>query len=515
MYRLLVALLLATALGVMAESAQQERPASPKRSEGGFDVLIRNARVMDGTGNPWLRADIGIAGDRITAVGRLTGATAARIIDARDRIVAPGFIDVHSHAGGGLTTAALHQGQPLIAQGITTVIANPDGGGPVDLAAQRAALEAARTGLNVGLMIGHGSVRSAVIGRENRAPTADELQKMKDLVRRGMREGAFGLSSGLFYTPASFAKTEEVIELTKVAAESGGLYTSHVRDEGNYDVGVRASVREVIRIAEEAKTVGIVSHMKALGRDSWGLAPTLIKDMEEARARGVQVYADQYPYEASSTSLRAALLPGDVAPTVAIVTENLRRRNGPDAVVIASYGADPSLAGKSLSEIAKARGVDPVTAALALLDGGNASIVSFNMSEDDIAAIMRAPFTMASSDGGLVPVGAGHPHPRDYGAFARRLAVYVRDRHVVSLEFAIRSMTSLPASVFGLTDRGVIRPGAFADLVIFDPAAIRDAATYAAPQKLAEGVSDVLVNGTPVRLDGQFTDAFPGRVLRK
>jgi N-acyl-D-amino-acid deacylase len=515
MYRLLVALLLATALGVMAESAQQERPASPKRSEGGFDVLIRNARVMDGTGNPWLRADIGIAGDRITAVGRLTGATAARIIDARDRIVAPGFIDVHSHAGGGLTTAALHQGQPLIAQGITTVIANPDGGGPVDLAAQRAALEAARTGLNVGLMIGHGSVRSAVIGRENRAPTADELQKMKDLVRRGMREGAFGLSSGLFYTPASFAKTEEVIELTKVAAESGGLYTSHVRDEGNYDVGVRASVREVIRIAEEAKTVGIVSHMKALGRDSWGLAPTLIKDMEEARARGVQVYADQYPYEASSTSLRAALLPGDVAPTVAIVTENLRRRNGPDAVVIASYGADPSLAGKSLSEIAKARGVDPVTAALALLDGGNASIVSFNMSEDDIAAIMRAPFTMASSDGGLVPVGAGHPHPRDYGAFARRLAVYVRDRHVVSLEFAIRSMTSLPASVFGLTDRGVIRPGAFADLVIFDPAAIRDAATYAAPQKLAEGVSDVLVNGVPVRLDGRFTDAFPGKVLRK
>jgi N-acyl-D-amino-acid deacylase len=505
MHRLLVASLLATALGALAESAQQER----------FDVMIRNARVMDGTGNPWLRADIGITGDRITAVGRLPGATAPRIIDARDRVVAPGFIDVHSHAGGGLATPALHQGQPLIAQGITTVIVNPDGGGPVDLAAQRAALEAARTGPNVGLLIGHGSVRSAVIGSANRAPTADELQKMKDLVRRGMSEGAFGLSSGLFYVPGSFARTEEVIELTKVAAESGGLYTSHVRDEGNYDAGVRASVREVIRIAEEAKTVGIVSHMKALGRDSWGLAPTLIKDMEEARARGVQVYADQYPYEASSTSLRAALVPGGVEPTVAIVTENLRRRNGPDAVLIASYRADPSLAGKTLTEIAKARGVDPVTAALALMDGGTASIVSFNMSEDDIAAIMRAPFTMASSDGGLVPVGAGQPHPRDYGAFARRLAVYVRDRHVVGLEFAIRSMTSLPASVFGLTDRGVIRPGAFADLVIFDPATIRDAATYAAPQKLAEGVSDVLVNGTPVRLDGRFTDAFPGRVLRK
>jgi N-acyl-D-amino-acid deacylase len=493
------------AAGVTAE------PVQPMR----FDVLIRNARVMDGTGNPWLRADVGITGDRITAVGTLDAAGAVRVIDARDRVLAPGFIDVHSHAADGLRTPALHQGQPLLAQGITTVIANPDGGGPIDLAAQRAALEAARIGPNVGLLIGHGAVRSAAMGSANRAPAADELQKMKDLVRRGMTDGAFGLSSGLFYVPGSFAKTEEVIELAKVAAGFGGLYTSHVRDEGNYDAGVRASVREVIRIAEEAKTIGIVTHMKALGRDSWGLAPVLLKDMQDARARGVQVFADQYPYEASSTSLRAALAPGGVEPTVAIVTENLRRRNGPDAVLIASYRAEPALAGKTLTEIARSRGVDPVTAALALMDGGSASIVSFNMSEDDIAAIMREPFTMASSDGGLIAVGAGQPHPRDYGAFARRLAVYVRDRHLVSLEFAIRSMTSLPASVFGIKDRGVIRPGAFADLVIFDPATIRDAATYAEPQKLAEGVSEVLVNGVPVRLGGSFTEALPGRVLRK
>lgn len=504
MTRILATLCL-IALGFTVESAQPRR----------FDVLIRNARVMDGTGNPWLRADLGISGDRIAAVGDLAFATAPRTIDARGRIVAPGFIDVHSHAGEGLRHAALHQGQPLIAQGITTIVANPDGGGPVDLAAQRASLEAVRPGPNVALLIGHGAVRTAVMGSARREPTADELQKMKDLVRRGMAEGAFGLSSGLFYVPGSFAKTEEVIALAKVAAESGGVYTSHVRDEGNYAAGVRASVREVIRIAEEAKAIGIVSHMKALGRDSWGLAPTMIKDMADARARGVQVFADQYPYDASSTSLRAALVPGGVEPTVAIVTENLRRRNGPDAVLIASYPADPSLAGKTLSEIANARGVDPVIAALALMDGGRASIVSFNMSEPDIEAIMRAPFTMASSDGALVPIGGSHPHPRDYGAFARRLAVYVRERKVVGLEFAIRSMTSLPASVFGITDRGVIRPGAYADLVIFDPAAVRDAATYAQPQQLAEGVSDVLVNGVPVRLDGQFTDAAPGRVLRK
>jgi N-acyl-D-amino-acid deacylase len=315
--------------------------------------------------------------------------------------------------------------------------------------------------------------------------------------------------------PGSFATTEEVIELTKIAADAGGLYTSHVRDEGNYAAGVRASVREVIRIAEEAKTIGIVTHMKALGRDSWGLGPALLKDMEEARGRGVQVFADQYPYEASSTSLRAALAPGGVQPTEAVVRENLRRRNGPDAILIAFHQADRSVQGQTLTQIAKARGVDPVTAALALMDAGGASIVSFNMSEDDIAAIMRAPFTMASSDGGLVAVGAGHPHPRDYGAFARRLAVYVRDRKVVPIEFAIRSMTSLPASIFAIADRGVIRPGAFADIVIFDPAAIRDVATYSDPQKLAVGVSDVLVNGVPVLVDGKFTDAAPGKVLRR
>lgn len=500
-----------TSLLVAFAAVAAVEPAQPPR----FDVLIRNGRVMDGSGNPWLRGDLGITGDRIVAIGSLGDAQAARTIDAHDRIVAPGFIDVHSHAGEGIRSAALHQAQPLLAQGVTTFVANPDGGGPVDLAAQRAAIEAARPGPNVALLIGHGSVRRAVMEEARREPTAAELQKMTDLVRAGMRDGAFGLSSGLFYVPGSFAKTEEVIALAKAAAESGGLYTSHVRDEGNYDAGVRASVREVIRIAEEAHTIGIVSHMKALGRDSWGLAPTLIADIDEARARGVQVFADQYPYEASSTSLRAALVPGGVEPTEALVAENLRRRNGPDAILIAQYAADRSLAGKTLSEIAKGKGLTPVQAAIQMMAAGNASIVSFNMSDADIDAIMKAPFTMASSDGGLSTPGQGFPHPRDYGAFARRLAVYVRARKVVPLEFAIRSMTSLPATVFGIADRGVIRPGAFADLVIFDPATVKDTATYAAPQTLAEGVSDVLVNGVPVLLDGKFTDASPGRVLRK
>jgi N-acyl-D-amino-acid deacylase len=510
MQRLLVAICALTV-------ALVPQPAATQQNEGGrrFDVLIRNGRVMDGSGNPWLRADVGITGDRIAAVGRLTDAAAVTVIDARDRVVSPGFIDVHSHAADGLRTAALHQAQPIIAQGVTTVVVNPDGGGPIDRGAQRAALEAAHPGPNAALLIGHGSIRRAVLGDANRAPTDEELARMMALVRRGMYVGAFGLSSGLFYAPASFARTEEVIELTKVAAEFGGVYTSHVRDEGNYDTGVRASVLEVIRIAEEARTIGIVTHMKALGSDSWGLSADLLKSIEDARARGVQVFADQYPYDASSTSLRAALLPGGVEATEAVVAENLRRRNGPNAIQIAFYQPDKSLEGKRLSEIAEARNVSPVKAAMDIMAAGNASIVSYNMSEQDIASIMRAPFTMASSDGGLVAVGAGHPHPRDYGAFARRLGVYVRDRKVVPLEFAIRSMTSLPASVFGLTDRGVIRPGAYADVVVFDPATIRDAATYEEPQKLAEGVSDVLVNGVAVRLDGKFTDQAPGRVLRR
>ena len=481
---------------------------------------------MDGSGNPWIRADLGITGDRIAFVGRLpASAVVSRTIDAGDRVVAPGFVDVHSHAAEGLTTAALRQAQPLIAQGITTIVANPDGGGPIELAQQRARLEDGGTGPNVALLVGHGSIRRAVLGDARRDPTPAELARMVEMVRTAMRAGAFGLSSGLFYAPASFAKTPEVAALANAAAEAGGVYTSHIRDEGNYTVGVVASVDEVIAIAEQSRGVGIVTHMKALGRESWGLSATLLAHIDAARRRGVQVFVDQYPYEASSTSLRAALLPGGVAipaplPPAGsdleqVAADNLARRGGADAIVIAFFPPDRSLEGKRLSEIAGARGGNPVRTALELMAEGNPSIVSFNMSEDDIAAIMRAPYTMASSDGGLVAPGAGHPHPRDYGAFARRLAVYVRERHVVPLEFAIRSMTSLPAMVFGIADRGVIRQGAYADLVVFDPARVRDVATYADPQQLAEGVSDVLVNGVVIRADGRFTEARPGRVLRK
>jgi N-acyl-D-amino-acid deacylase len=510
---------------------------SARQPQQSFDVVILNGRVLDGSGNPWIRVDLGIRGDRIVASGKLDPTAAKQVIDASGRIVAPGFIDVHSHAAEGLTREALRQGQPLLAQGITTIVANPDGGGPVDLAAQRAALEKGGLGGNVALLIGHGAVRRAVIGPENRAPTPEELGRMRELVRRAMAEGAYGLSSGLFYTPGSYAKTEEVIELTRVAAERGGLYTSHVRDEGNYNVGVVASVQEVIRIAEEAGTVGIVSHAKALGQDSWGLGHAITQRIDAARARGVQVFTDQYPYEASSTSLRAALLPDGVpAPTVEqlqgrasldaagrvvvetaerVARENLRRRGGPSSILIAHFRPDRTLEGKTLDVIARSREQEPLRTALELIAQGSPSIVSFNMSEDDIEQLMRQPYTMTSTDGGLVAMGEGNPHPRNYGAFPRKLARYVRERRTIGLEHAIRSMTSLPAAVFGLTDRGVIRLGAFADLVIFDPNRVDEVSTYTAPHALATGMDWVLVNGVVVRANGAFTPALPGRVLRK
>lgn len=530
MRNLLSALALVVTLCAVVVWTQAQQPS--------FDVLIRNGRVMDGSGNPWLRADIGIRGGLIAAVGRLNGASAALTIDAADRLVTPGFIDVHSHAAEGLSRSDLRQAQPILAQGVTTVVVNPDGGGPVDLLAQRAQLETGGIGPNVALLIGHGSVRRAVIGAANRAPVAEELDRMRVLVRRGMEQGAFGLSSGLFYTPGSYATTEEVIELARVAGQFGGVYTSHIRDEGNYGAGVVAAVQEVIRIAEEAHTVGIVSHMKALGPDNWGLAMAATMRIEQARARGVQVFADQYPYEASSTNLRAALLPGGVPlPTLeerakgpealtpddrkarealeATVRENIRRRGGPASLQIAFYAPERSLQGKNLEQIAESRGVAPEVAALDLMVRGSASIVSFNMSEADIRQIMTKPYTMVSSDGGLVAMGSGQPHPRNYGAFARRIAVYVRERQVTSLEDAIRAMTSLPASVFGMKDRGVIREGAAADIAVFDPATVRDRATYTDPHQLAEGMSWVLVNGAAVIQDGRFTAALPGKVLRR
>jgi N-acyl-D-aspartate/D-glutamate deacylase len=505
-------------------------PTAADQPAESFDLLIRNGRVLDGTGNPWYRADIGVRGNRIVAVGSLDGAKAASVVDARDRFVSPGFIDVHSHAGPGLLTDALKHGQPVLAQGITTVFVNPDGGGPVRLAEQRASYEKQGIGPNVGLFVPHGSIRQQVMGMSDRDPDVSDLAKMVELTRQGMEAGGLGLSSGLYYAPGSYSKTAEVIAMARATAPFGGVYSSHIRDEADYSIGVVAAVDEVITIAEQAGVVGVVSHMKALGPASWGLSRTLVEHIESARTRGVQVFADQYAYEASGTGIVGALMPrsaqvggrdammkrirGELREEIrADVKRNIARRGGAETLMISRYAPDPSLEGQRLSDLAARANTTPEEYALQLLEKGDASLVSFNMSEEDIEHIMRQTWTMTCTDGDLVPLGEGKPHPRAYGAFPRKLKRYVRERGAIDLPAAIRTMTSLPATVFGLKDRGQIRPGAFADLLIFDLSQVDDAATYQDPHRLAEGFTDILVNGQWARRDNQFTTTLSGRVI--
>jgi N-acyl-D-amino-acid deacylase len=503
--------------------------ATRSQDSGSFDVLIKNGRVVDGTGNPWRLADIGVRGGRIAAMGRLDGATAPTVVDASGLTVAPGFIDVHSHAATGLA-GTLKDARQLLAQGLTTVTLNPDGGGPVDIKTERAGYERGGTGVNVALYVPHGSIRREVLGMADRAPTAAELDRMIALVREGMAAGAIGLSSGIYYAPGSYAKTDEVIAMAKAAGEAGGVYESHIRDEADYNIGVVAAVDEVIRVAEEAHLPGIVAHMKALGPASWGLSKTLVEHIQQARDRGVEVWDDQYPYDASGTGIVGALIPRwaevggrqellkridgrDRDRLLADIRRNFERRGGPDKLVISFYTPDRSLEGKTLAEVAKARNRPPAEAVLDLLVKGDASLVSFNMSDDDIDRIMRQPFTMTCTDGDLVAFGNGKPHPRGNGAFARKLHVYVEERKVIDLPFAIRSMTSLPASVLGMKDRGILRPGAWADIVVFDPSRVRDVATYQQPHQLAEGMQYVLVNGVVAENAGAWTGKLAGKIV--
>lgn len=507
--------------------------AGPAAAQQQFDLLIRGGRVLDGTGNPWYYADVGVTGERITAVGDLSNARAARVIDATGFYVAPGFIDVHSHAGPGLATPELSAGVPLLMQGLTTVLVNPDGGGPADLVRQKQELLKDGLGLNVALMVPHGSVRQAVLGMADRAPDAQELERMRVLVRQGMEAGAFGLSSGPFYAPGSYAKTEELIELAKIAAQYGGAYSSHIRDESDYTIGVVAAVEEVIRVSREAQLPGVVTHIKALGPRVWGYGGAIVHRIERAREQGLEIYADQYPYEASSTGLSAALVPrwaqaggqdslarrlADPQTRTRIRTEmadNLDRRGGAARIMFGRYERDTSIEGRTLDAVARERGQDPLDVAIDLVRAGGPGIISFNMHESDIRTLMDRPWTMTASDGDLVPMGRGFPHPRAYGTFPRKLRRYVIEEEVVDLASAIRSMTSLPANVFRMRDRGVLRAGAFADVVVFDLARVADRATYDKPHQLSEGMVHVLVGGRFALEEGRVTEGTHGRVLER
>jgi N-acyl-D-amino-acid deacylase len=524
---------LSVALLLGAAACGDGDPRWSTSDPGPYDLLVLDGQVLDGSGADAVSVDLGIRDGVIVAIADLSDQVATDTIDASGLHVTPGFVDTHSHAGPGLATEGLSHARPLLAQGLTTVFVNPDGGGPTDLAEQRERLLADGLGVNAAQLISHGSVRRAVLGMEDRAPTSDELDAMRALVRTGMREGAWGLSSGTFYSPGSYSDNEEIIELAKVAAEFGGAYTSHIRDESNYTIGVVAAVDEVIDVARQAGLPSVVTHIKALGPPVWGKSAEIVQHIEAARAEGLPVFADQYPYEASATGLSAALLPrwaqaggsdslrarlddADIRARIrAEMVENLARRGGADRIQFRRYEADESLEGRLLSDIAAERGMDPIDYALELFRTGSPSIVSFNMSDEDVRTLMVQPWTMTSSDGDLVPWEEGVPHPRSYGAFSRKIRKYVVEDEVVDLPGAIHSMTGLPADVFNVPDRGRLEVGKAADIAVFDLARVNDPATFTDPHQLSEGMVHVLVNGVPAIRDGDFTGELPGVVLRR
>ncbi len=490
-----------------------------------LDLVIRNGSVLDGSGSPAVHADIGILGDRIVLIEpHITRAT-KRTIDATGLVVTPGFIDPHTHTAGDLSDPKRAHNEPYLTQGVTTVVTGNDGDSPVDIAATLAKWKQQGIGTNAALFIGQGTVRREVMQMSDAAPTPAQLEQMKSLVAKAMDGGAIGISTGLYYAPGSYAATDEVIEVSKVAAQYGGIYDTHMRDESSYTIGLLASVRETIRIGEEAHIPVMISHIKALGADVWGQSAQVIALIEAARARGLNITASEYPYTASGSNVTASLVPrwaeadGNLIKNlsdpalherlVKEMNENLVRRGGPDSLLMTA-AKDKSIVGKTLAAIAKERNETPVDAAIEIVKNGGSSVASFNMKDTDIKAFMKQPWVMTCSDG-------SEGHPRKYGTFPRKLRDYVLtegpDKPVITLPFAVRSSTSLPAATLGLKDRGLLKPGYFADVLVFDPKTIRDNATYEKPRIDSTGVRYLTVNGQLAIDNGALTPTLAGRPL--
>ena len=489
-----------------------------------LDLIIRGGSLIDGSGSPATKADIGIKGDRIVFVGDSAGRKARREIDATGLVVTPGFIDPHTHTAPDLSDPKRSRNDAYLTQGVTTVVTGNDGDSPTAIGATLAQWNRQGIGTNAALFIGQGTVRREVMGMTDAKPTAEQLNRMKALVDSAMKEGAIGMSTGLYYAPGSFSSTEEVIELARIVAQHGGIYDTHMRDESSYSIGLLGSVRETIRIGEEAHLPVMISHIKALGADVWGQSKDVIALIEDARKAGVKVTASQYPYTASGTSVTAALVPrwaeagGDgvllknlndpsLRPRlIHDMGQNLARRGGPDTLLMTA-SRDKSIVGKTLAAIAHERNESPVDAAIEIVKSGGSDVASFNMQESDLEAFMRQPWVMTCSDG-------SEGHPRKYGTYPRKLRQYVYEKHIIPLEFAIRSSTSLPAETLGLKDRGVLKPGYFADVLVFDPKTFDERATYQQPRVLATGVRYLTVNGQLAIDNGSLTPALAGRALR-
>lgn len=497
-----------------------------------YDLIIRNARVLDGAGNPWFHADIAIKDGKIAAIGKLADDKASRIIDARDRIVAPGFIDVHTHIEGGVERNP--RGDNFLLDGVTTVITGNCGSSELNLAAWFDKLQKLGLGLNVASLVGHNSVRREVMGAANRLATPEEIKRMQALIDRAMRDGAVGFSTGLEYIPGTYSNTTEVIALAKAAAAHGGVYTSHMRDEGIHEI---EAITEAVNVSREAGMSVEISHLKIDRRRVWGASDKSLALIDKFRAEGVDAVDDQYPYDRAATNLGIrlpswALADGKIKDRLADPATRRRiaeemKRNLADMgesdysfATVARFTPNTAYEGKTIPEISAIKGRAPgleneIETIFDLMNAGGASMTYRLMGDADIDRIMRYPFTAIASDGSIIEFGVGNPHPRSYGTNARVLAEYVRNRGVLTLEDAIRRMTSLPARTFHLHDRGLVREGLAADLVVFDPARVQDKATYANPHQYSVGFDYVVVNGKLAVDDGKLTSAHSGQPIRQ
>lgn len=525
------AITIVTAAAVLSLSGAPggARPASAQE----WDLLVRGGTVVDGSGGPAFRADVAVQGDRIVEVGRdLPAENARTVLDARGLIVAPGFVDNHAHVQSSIADHPLAEN--FLRQGITSIVASLHSGAqPWPLEQYASALEVAP---NVGFFAGHSWTRQRVLGREDRAPTPDELDQMRALVDASMRQGALGLSTGLVYVPANYAETEEVIELAKVAARYGGIYVTHMRDEAT---GLLDSVRETIRIAAEAGIPAQINHHKVLGATQWGWSEQSLALIDSANAAGLDIMHDLYPYTASSTG-SSVLFPQwalagsrddfrartEDPPTRARMEEEMarifREERGCGAlsrVQFRTVRSAPEFDGLTLADYAESKGLEPsiengVQLVIELQLQGGFGAIYHAMDEADVIRIMQHPLAMIETDGDNVSFGQGFPHPRSYGAFARVLGRYVRELEVLSLEEAVKKMTSMPARQIGQAERGLVQSGMFADLTIFDAETIEDRATFTDPHRYSVGVHHVVINGVPVMVDGALTGEKPGRWLR-
>jgi len=518
---------------IAARTGALPRPKPPLMAP--YDVLITNARIVDGSGGPAYSGDVAIIGRQIARVStkHIPRDSALRVIDANGHVVAPGFIDMHAHLEPLLN---MPDAKSAAMQGVTLALGGPDGGGPWPFGAYLDSADRAGLGINVAYLTGHNTIRREVMGTANRAPTAAELARMTQMVGLAMHEGAFGLSTGLRYIPGFYSKTDEVVALSKAAADSGGIYTSHLREEG---LGLLEGVGEALEIGRQAHIPVVLTHHKAIGQQMWGKSVVTLHMVDSARAAGTDVMIDQYPYTASSTGLDVLVPPWALegghaelqkrlqnpvlkdSITRGVVEYLLNDRGGGDVrrVQFANVAWDHSLDGKTLYDWAVKRGIQPTpqqTAPLVLegVVNGGASMVFHVIDEGDVRRIMAHPMTMIGSDGRLSRPGEGVPHPRNYGTFPRVLGEYVRVQHVLTLEQAVHKMTEMPAKRLGLTNRGCLRAGCFADITVFDPATIADKGTFTQPHQYPVGIDWVIVNGTPVVAEGKFNDARPGRVVR-